>query len=118
MIYVASPYSHPDLAVRGDRYQKVMDYCYHCLLNKINVYSPILHFHAMSLRFQLPATQEPYHRHNVEMMEICEDMHVLALDGWRESRGLADEIRFFRRWTKPIKLVNPNDPTDIHPLPR
>lgn len=118
MIYIASPYSDPDIEVRSARYHKAQDYLYHCMLQKLNAYSPIVYFHPLAIRFQLLSTEEPYIRHNVEMLEICDIIHILTLPGWKESLGVKHEIKFAQRWAKPIYLINPNDYHDIHQMAR
>ena len=38
-------------------------------------------------------------------LEWCEEVHVVCLDGWKESRGVNDEIRIAREMNKPVKLI-------------
>ena len=50
MIYVASPYTHEDPAVREERYLAALRYTAKLLANKRWCFSPIVHCHDLALR--------------------------------------------------------------------
>jgi hypothetical protein len=41
-------------------------------------------------------------------MRVCSEMIILTIPGWRESRGIAREARFFRDAGKPVRYYVPS----------
>ena len=95
MIYLASPYSHPDPAVQLARYQKAMEYCVHAATERNEIiYSPIMHWHVASYQYNLPTDAQYWKYQNESLILHCSSIRVLMLDGWRESIGVQEEIGF------------------------
>src|SRR5262245_65412633 len=87
MIYFASPYSHPDPAVREQRFQAACAATARLLLDGNRVYSPVVHVHPL-VRYGLSADWSFWERFDQPHLEVCDEIVVLTLDGWRESGGL------------------------------
>jgi hypothetical protein len=102
MIYLASPYSHPDKAVEAERYQQTMRaFAELCLAGAI-IYSPIVSCHPAAVAYGMPTDAAWWARFNREFMFCCDRLVVLRLPGWEESVGVRDEITFFaERGIKP-----------------
>jgi len=92
MIYLASPFSSPYKAIEKDRYLKATEYIVHCLKEKLDVFSPIVYCYPMHLLHKLPGDAEYWRDYNEAMMNNSIAMHVLTLDGWRDSLGVQSEI--------------------------
>lgn len=92
MIYVASPYSSPDKELENTRYRQVVDFCYHALTQGMYVYSPIVHWHPVSRVHNLPGDAVYWDRINMQMLRRAEQLCVLLLPGWDQSRGVAREL--------------------------
>lgn len=104
MIYLASPYSHPDAAVREIRFLKACRAAAQ-LMNKGHlIFSPIAHSHPIAL-CGLPLDFAYWERFNREMLTFCESMMVLMLDGWQLSTGVQAEIRIMRGLDRPINYL-------------
>jgi hypothetical protein len=104
MIYLASPYSHPDPAVREERFHAACRAAAALLRAGHAVFSPIAHSHALA-RHGLPADWkfgEPFDR---EYLERCDEVVVLMLAGWRESVGVREEVRIARELGKPVRYL-------------
>ena len=101
MIYLAQPYSHPHPDVRELRYEMALKVCATYAKRGSMVYSPIVHWHNVALEYPLPKDAKFWERLNHKMMDIANRMHVMKLDGWRESVGLTEEIEY----AKEIGLV-------------
>ena len=102
MIYLASPYSHPDPAVRDQRYLAACRAAVALLLKGTTVFSPVVQGHALS-RLGLPTDWEFWQRHDGEHLRRCDLVAVLTLDGWRESVGVLAEIELAREFGKPVR---------------
>src|ERR1019366_6179583 len=94
LVYVASPYTHPDKEVVDARNLEVilaMGY----LMNKytgLSFYSPICHTHPIATHCKLPIYWGFRKQFDETMLSRCDALWVLCLDGWKESTGVRAEI--------------------------
>lgn len=102
MIYLASPYSHEDPAIKQERYMKVMEATARLLQTGHFIYSPIVHCHAMAVEYDLPTGFDFWKNYDFDMIESSEQLYVLCLDGWDRSIGVLAEIEFARSWNLTI----------------
>lgn len=91
-IYLASPYSHPDLRVRRDRYYATQDCVAWMLANRIWVYSPIVHCHFMAIEYELPKDAKYWRPYNRAMLRYAAALWTLRIPGWQNSEGIKDEL--------------------------
>lgn len=94
MIYLASPYSHPDPAVVQDRVEAAEACTVSLMRRGFIVFSPIINCHGIAIKYGLPTDHEFWLRYDFSMLRLAEEMYILAIDGWRESRGVKEEIAF------------------------
>lgn len=103
MIYLASPYSADDPAVRLHRYVAARDFTGAALKKGYSVFSPIVYGHEfesdMGYKF------EPWAQLNDSMIEVCSEVWVLGIPGWRESLGICHELELALRLDKQITGV-------------
>jgi len=92
LTYLASPYSHPDSAIREGRFRRVCEYAAKLMARGWFVFSPIAHTHPMAVYGELPPGFDFWEAYDVAMIARCQELHVLTLDGWKESRGVTREI--------------------------
>lgn len=101
-IYLASPYSHHDPAIRHERYEAAQKAVHYLLWNRNWTYSPIVHCHELALRFRLPTAFEFWQEYNFAMLRPAKSLHILTIDGWEESRGVYAERLEAQRLSIPI----------------
>ena len=111
MIYLASPYSDPDPAVREARFQAVCRKAAAMLRCGVTVFSPIAHTHPIAAH-GLPMEWAFWKAHDHAFLEACSEVRVLMLDGRRESKGLSAEIALASELRKPVVYVEPCDDMD------
>lgn len=97
MIYVASPYSHELSSVQQIRYIHVLDFCAYLLKNRFWCYSPIIHCHKLANTHSLPTDFEFWKDYAFHMLKCSSGLFVLAIDGWKESKGVTYEIDFAKQ---------------------
>jgi nucleoside 2-deoxyribosyltransferase len=107
MIYLASPYSHPDPAVREERYRAACRAAAALLLAGQPVFSPIAHSHWIA-EHGLPYAWSFWEPLDRWFLERCDEVVVLTLDGWNESVGVQAEIRIAAECGKPVRYVGPD----------
>ena len=117
MIYLASPYSHPDPAIRHERFHAACGAAASLLLAGHAVFSPIAHCHPL-VEHGLPTHWGFWERLGREHLERCNEVVVLMLDGWRESVGVQAEVRIAAELGKPVwytaRGVATSSPTLAH----
>jgi hypothetical protein len=91
-VYIASPYSHPDPAVRRLRFEQACRYAGRLLVQGITAFSPIAHSHPIAELCDLPKGFEFWRKFDHSFLSSCDAMHVLQLDGWQDSAGILAEI--------------------------
>ena len=96
LVYLGTPYSHPDPKVREARFQKVNKVAAKLMASGFHVFSPISHSHPIALAGDLPISWDYWSEYDRIMLSCCEMLVVLELEGWEESTGLTAEIRIAR----------------------
>jgi len=104
MIYLASPYSDPDVEVRERRFEAVCRAAAELIRSGKSVYSPIAHTHPIC-RHGLPGDWRFWQHHDRQHIEICDEVVVLMLDGWKQSEGVQAEISIARELGKPVTFM-------------
>jgi hypothetical protein len=97
LVYLASPYSHPDTSVREVRFQEVCRAAAHLMKAGLHVFSPIAHTHPISLAGKLPGDWEYWKAYDETVLASCFALAVLKLDGWDQSKGIQGEVDIARR---------------------
>ena len=107
-IYIASPYSDPDPAVREKRYLAACYYTVKLLSARKFPYSPIVSNHHLALEFGLNYTANDWMAYNFAMLSSAKELHVLTIEGWDKSVGLTAEVNFWRalRQGSPIYYID------------
>jgi nucleoside 2-deoxyribosyltransferase len=111
--YLASPYSHPDPAVREQRFRAACQAAVALLHAGRVVFSPIAHSHPLA-QHGLPGNWHFWERYDRAFLERCDEVVVLMLDGWQESVGVREEIRIARELRKPVRYLAP-ELADVSP---
>ena len=113
IVYLAQPYSHPEAAIRQQRFEAAVAIAKRLMARGISPLSPIAHSHFMDTEPHAPF--EVYQEMDEAMIRVCDEMWIYADSGWQESRGVTSERRYAERLGIPIRLINflgefvPND---------
>lgn len=91
-IYVASPYSHPDLWMMEERHRAVSLFVARKIKEGHVLYSPIVHNHPLRKLVDLPAEWEYWKKLDSAMLLQASMLWVFQLSGWENSKGVKDEI--------------------------
>lgn len=105
LIYLAGPYWHEDIKVRSKRFKMYTKLAAKLIMNKdVYVISPITHGHpiAQIKGFDLHHDWLPL---GAELLIPCDELWVLDIEGWRDSKGTKFEITQAELASKPIKMV-------------
>jgi hypothetical protein len=108
LVYLASPYSHPDPAVREERFQAACRAAAHLMQSGLHVFSPIAHSHPIALAGSLPTGWEYWEAYDEAVLSACRALAVLELDGWESSRGVQGEVKIAQRLKLPAYYTSPH----------
>jgi len=106
VIYLASPYTHPDCDVRQRRFEAACRAAAQWIRQGKTLFSPIAHGHPIC-RYGLPLDWRFWQRHARRYLELCDEVVVLTLDGWQQSVGVQAEIAIARELGKPVTFMDP-----------
>lgn len=107
MIYLASPYSHPEVTIREQRFRDACRAAAQLLASGLTVFSPIVHGHPL-VDHGLPTDWSFWKRFDRDHLVRCDEVVVLMLDGWQESVGVAAEIQIAGELGKPVRYLAPD----------
>jgi len=107
LIYLASPYSHPDSAVLEERVRLVSIAAARMFEAGYNVFSPIAHTHTIAVNGGLAGHFDRWAAYDTLMIGLSERLAVLRLSGWAESKGGDAEIKLALKQSKPIDFIFP-----------
>lgn len=105
MIYVASPFTHDDPSVMEYRYYEALAYTVELIRDGKCAFSPIVYSYDMFLQHNLPADYGFWKHHNDGMLRRATEVHILKMEGWKESKGLAYEIKLATSISIPITFI-------------
>lgn len=91
-VYLASPYSHADPAVRERRFVEVSKVAAAMMAAGDAVFCPIAHSHPIDVITPLPQTTEFWMAQDLPILRCAARVVVLMLDGWQTSKGIAREV--------------------------
>jgi len=110
MLYLASPYSHPDPVVRAQRYHAACAATAALVRAGHLVYSPVVHGHPLTAQ-GISGDWYFWEPHARWYLEHCEEVVVLMLEGWQDSTGVQAEISLAGELGKVVWYRYPVRPT-------
>jgi hypothetical protein len=113
MIYLCSPFTHADPAVRQQRYEAVCRAAAALICQGKTVFAPIAHSFGICA-YGVPGDWQFWQRHDRRYLEVCDEVVVLMLDGWRESVGIQAEIAIARELGKPVTYLAVNGQSETN----
>lgn len=113
MLYLASPYSSPDPIVRDQRARDAQRACVAFFHLDIPVFSPIAHWHEISWLFDLPTDIAAWRVQCLSILKRADELAVLMLPGWEESRGVGEERKVAHDYHIPAKLYRLRGETSV-----
>ena len=107
LIYLASPYSHHDPAVRQQRFETVCFVAANLMREGKHVYSPIAHTHPIAMKGDLPKGWDFWEQFDRKMISACQEVWVVMMDGWQESKGVAAELAIAGEMGLKVRYIQP-----------
>lgn len=105
MIFVAQPYYTVSEHTIRQRVKMGSLYCGALLNQGVMCVSPVVYGTTILEHVSLPKDFSFWDQISFTLLEKCSEMHVLALDGWKDSRGVTAEINRATELGIPIKYL-------------
>ena len=112
MIYLAAPYSNPDPKLVQARMEQIYDVMGEFMKQDRHVLTPLF-MHEVAVRHELDGTYDYWEKYCLDILKRCDEMIVLCLPGWTESRGVKGEMEFCRRNGIPITFMEVFDESSL-----
>jgi hypothetical protein len=77
------------------------------------VYSPIAHCHGMSQFGNLPGEFGFWEEYDKHFIDLSDEVWVLAIPGWRTSKGVEHEMNHAFKTDKPVLILTPSNIASI-----
>ena len=106
MIYLASPYSHPDSLVRQARFDAACRAAAGLITAGHAVIAPIVQGHSL-VRFGVPGDWSFWAPLARQYLRHCNNLVVLTVEGWRESEGVQAEMALAAALGKRVDYLEP-----------
>lgn len=94
LIYIGSPYSHPDPEVVEENYKKVSRLAAKLCSKGHVAFSPITYGHTLLGFHEMPGDWEFWKSFCLSFLEKSDELLVYKMEGWENSKGLAAEIEY------------------------
>jgi hypothetical protein len=108
LIYLATPYSHPDEEVRLARVEAVNRAAAEMMGAGLFVFSPVSHLHPITVVGGLPGNWGYWESYCRATIGVCGKVVVLMQDGWEESTGVKGEIAIAATLGIPVDFLSPD----------
>ena len=110
MIYIASPYSDPDVEVRNKRALKVTKYAGFLHGRGVVAISPIVYGHALvQVTPTLGGDIYSWERFCKALLSKCTSIDLLMLNGWKDSAGIEMELEKAEALDMCVRFIRPED---------
>lgn len=107
LIYLSAPYSSCDADVRRRRAEAASVAMTRILASGSLVVCPLVMNHAAFEGTEGAGPDATYWRElEIRLTAACDELVVLTLPDWRESRGVAREIALFEASGRPVAFLN------------
>lgn len=107
MIYLASPYSHPDPAIQQHRFEEVCKIAGRLIQKGLVIFCPISMSHCINLLCEdLGGDWETWKHLDLAIIDRCDELYVCTMEGWEDSIGVCAEIRHAIKRGIPVKFLN------------
>jgi hypothetical protein len=104
-VYLSTPYSHADAAVREHRFHEVNRVAGEMMRQGVAVFSPISHTHPIAMDVDLPKGWDFWRDQDMAMLCCCRELIVLMQPGWQDSVGVREEITMASQLGIPVKFM-------------
>ena len=119
ILYLAVPFTHSDPKIRENRFQTACRAAAKLMESGITVFSPLSHSVPIVRHGNLDELDSTFWLSmDTPILRHCDEILVLCLDGWEESRGVKEEMLFALENNMPITMIEEKDIKYLPKIPK
>jgi len=119
VLYVALPFTHSEAATREHRFRAACRASALLMQSNICVFSPLSHSVPIVRHGELDEMDSDFWlTMDIPLLERSDELLILALDGWEQSKGVREELLFALEHNKPITLIEEKDIERLPAIPK
>lgn len=107
LYYLAGPYTHENSALVAHRRLDHLHAEYWLIAQKLDVIAPINSSGSLEGIWNLPIQYEFWQSRDRKSIRYCDGVIVILMPGWKESKGVTDELQYAKQKGKPIYYLKP-----------
>lgn len=107
LIYLATPYNHPDPIIREQRFTLACLAAATLMNDGTFLFCPIAHTHPIALQGNLPYGWDYWKEYDRLMLNACDELWIIQMEGWDNSEGIKGEYKIAKELSKPIYYLHP-----------
>ena len=104
LVYLASPYAHASASVREARLEAVRYVCGEMVNQGKTIMSPLVYLGELAYKGVHPP--QGWYAFDLQLLARCDELVVLQLPGWEDSRGVLVEIAGAQTRGIPVRLMS------------
>ena len=108
LTYLAGPYSDPDSKIRQFRFEQLSRITALLIWQKKIIYCPIVAWHLVAQSQNLPTDAMYWDEINKTYLQYSHELIAVHLPGWKESKGMQEEIQLAEELDIPIWAYYPD----------
>jgi hypothetical protein len=105
LVYLSSPYNHPDPEVKEKRRKAACSAAGYLIERGIPVHSPIAHNAAILEQTSGKSGWEIWKPQDLALLKASTEMVILCLPGWEASEGIRGEFHAAMEMGKPVSYM-------------
>ena len=115
LIYLANPYSHKNKFIQDMRFL-ITSYIGSKLIEKgFHIFSPIVESHNYAeVNPHLQTDWSYWKAHDLLMIDKCDELWVITMEGWDTSTGVIAEIDYAKQNDKKVVYIDPTRYVDFY----
>ena len=106
LVYLATPYSHPEREIREWRFRRVNAVAARLMREGVHIYSPISHTHPIAEAGDLPKGWDYWEQYDRTILACCSKVIVFRQEGWQLSAGVQAEIAIAKELGLPVEFID------------
>jgi len=119
VLYIAAPFTHEKPEIRERRYRTACRASALLMQANIVVFSPLSHSVPIVQHGELDEMDSKFWlTMDLPLLERCDELLVLALDDWKQSKGVKEEVFFAFQHNKPITFIRESDIERLPAIPK
>ncbi len=110
LLYLATPFTHSDKSAQDHRFRVSCRATAQLMKCGVNVFNPLSHSVPLVEHLGDVGDQHEFWMWcDLPILYRCDELLIVGMENWEQSRGVCEEMFKALAWRKPITLIEEND---------